>query len=65
MPVFGQQVTGSAYNWSDEKIAAVLTYVRQEWGNKGGPVSADDVSTVRKAVGDRKEESEAELEQLK
>jgi mono/diheme cytochrome c family protein len=65
MPVFGQQVTGSAYNWSDEKIAAVLTYVRQEWGNKAGPVSADDVSAVRKAVGDRKEESEAELEQVK
>jgi mono/diheme cytochrome c family protein len=65
MPVFGQQVTGSAYNWSDEKIAAVLTYVRQEWGNKGGPVSADDVSAVRKAVGDRKEESEAELNAVK
>jgi mono/diheme cytochrome c family protein len=65
MPVFGQQVTGSAYNWSDEKIAAVLTYVRQEWGNKGGPIAADDVTAVRKAVGDRKEESEAELEQVK
>jgi mono/diheme cytochrome c family protein len=65
MPVFGQQVTGSAYNWSDEKIAAVLTYVRQEWGNKGGPVSAADVTAVRTAVGDRKEESEAELEQVK
>jgi mono/diheme cytochrome c family protein len=65
MPVFGQQVTGSAYNWSDEKIAAVLTYVRQEWGNKGGPVSADDVTAVRKVVGDRKEESEAELQAVK
>jgi mono/diheme cytochrome c family protein len=65
MPVFGQQVTGSAYNWSDEKIAAVLTYVRQEWGNKGGPVSADDVTAVRKAVGDRKEMSESELDAVK
>ena len=61
MPVFGQQVTGSAYNWSDEKIAAVLTYVRQEWGNKAGPVSADDVAAVHKAVGDRKEMSESDL----
>jgi mono/diheme cytochrome c family protein len=61
MPVFGQQVTGSAYNWSDEKIAAVITYVRQEWGNKGGPVTADDVAAVHKAVGDRKEMSESEL----
>jgi mono/diheme cytochrome c family protein len=65
MPVFGQQVTGSVYNWSDEKIAAVLTYVRQEWGNKGGPVSVDEVAAVHKAVGDRKEMSESELNQVK
>jgi mono/diheme cytochrome c family protein len=64
MPVFGQ-VSGSAYNWSDEKIAAVLTYVRQEWGNKAGPISADDVAAARKATGDRKEESEAELNAIK
>ena len=35
MPVFGQ-VAQSAYNWNDEKVAAVLTYVRQAWGNKSG-----------------------------
>jgi mono/diheme cytochrome c family protein len=64
MPVFGQ-VSGSAYNWSDEKIAAVLTYVRQEWGNKAGPISADEVSAVRKQTGDRKEESESELQAIK
>jgi mono/diheme cytochrome c family protein len=64
MPVFGQ-VSGSAYNWSDEKVAAVLTYVRQEWGNKASPVSADDVAAERKAIGDRKEESESELQALK
>ena len=65
MPVFGQQVTGSAYNWSDEKIAAVLTYVRQEWGNKAGPITADQVAAVHKSVGDRKEMSQAELEAVK
>lgn len=64
MPVFGQ-VSGSAYNWSDEKIAAVLTYVRQEWGNKAGAVTADEVAAVRKATGDRKEMSEPELEAIK
>jgi mono/diheme cytochrome c family protein len=64
MPVFGA-VAGSAYNWSDEKVAAVLTYVRQEWGNKAPPISADDVAAARKATGDRKEESESELEALK
>jgi mono/diheme cytochrome c family protein len=64
MPVFGQ-VSGSAYNWSDEKIADVLTYVRQAFGNKSGPVSADEVSAARKATGDRKEMSEAELQAIK
>ena len=64
MPVFGQ-VAGSAYNWNDEKVAAVLTYVRQEWGNKSGPVTADEVAAVHKAIGDRKEMSEAELEAVK
>ncbi|HEY1848136.1 MAG TPA: cytochrome c [Opitutaceae bacterium] len=65
MPVFGQGVTNSAYSWSDDKIAAVISYVRQEWGNKGGPVSADEVAAVHKAVGDRKEMSETELEAVK
>ena len=65
MPVFGQQVTNSQYNWSDDKIAAVLTYIRQEWGNKAGAVTTDDVAAVHKALGDRTEMSEAELEQVK
>jgi mono/diheme cytochrome c family protein len=64
MPIFGQ-VSGSAYNWSDEKIAAVLTYVRQEWGNKSGPIAVDDVAAARKATGDRKEETESELNAIK
>ena len=64
MPVFGQ-VDGSAYKWSDEKVAAVLTYVRQEWGNKAGAVTTDEVSAVRKALGDRKEMSEGELQDVK
>lgn len=60
MPVFGK-VSGTAYGWSDEKIAAVLTYVRQEWGNKGAAVSAEQVAAIRTATGDRKEMSEPEL----
>jgi mono/diheme cytochrome c family protein len=64
MPVFGQ-VSGSAYNWSDDKIAAVLTYVRHEWGNDADPVSVDEVAAVHKTVGDRKEMSEGELEAVK
>jgi mono/diheme cytochrome c family protein len=36
---------------SDEDLAAVLTYIRSSWGNKGGEVTADDVKTVRAAIG--------------
>jgi mono/diheme cytochrome c family protein/glucose/arabinose dehydrogenase len=36
---------GGALN--DEQIAAVLTYVRREWGNTGTPVVPDDVTEVR------------------
>ena len=40
---------------NDEKIANVLTYVRQEWGNTGGPVSAEGVSALRKELSGRTE----------
>lgn len=63
MPVFGK-VAGSGYNWSDEKIAATLTYVRQAFGNTAGPISADEVAKVHTETGDRKEMSEEELHKL-
>ncbi len=50
MPAFG---TGSVYNWSDEQISYVLTYIRQEWGNEASEISPDQVSTVRAATADR------------
>jgi len=64
MPVYGR-VQNSAHNWSDQKIAAVLTYVRQEWGNKADPISEEDVAAVRKDLGNRESMTEAELERLK
>jgi mono/diheme cytochrome c family protein len=64
MPVFGQ-LPNSAYNWNDQKIAAVLTYIRQEWGNKASSISEHDVAAVRKVVGNHVEMSEGELEQVK
>jgi mono/diheme cytochrome c family protein len=36
---------------SDADLAALLSYVRETWGNKGGPVTADDVKAVRAAIG--------------
>ena len=36
---------------SDADLAAVLTYIRTSWGNKGDEVTADDVKAVRIAIG--------------
>jgi mono/diheme cytochrome c family protein len=63
MPAFGK-VPGSGYNWNEERIAAVLTYVRQEWGNKGGPITPEQVSAILAKEGNRKEWSQEELEKI-
>jgi mono/diheme cytochrome c family protein len=31
----------------DEDLAGVLTYIRTSWGNKAGPVTADDIKKIR------------------
>ena len=46
MPPVGQIFT-------DEQIAAVLTYVRREWGQAGAPVDPAAVTAVRAATKDR------------
>jgi len=38
---------------SDEQIAAVLTYIRREWGATGAPVEPAAVGNVRRATADR------------
>jgi len=45
---------------SDADLAAVLTYIRESWGNKAGPVTADDVKSVRAAIGARPQPLTAE-----
>lgn len=47
MPAFG---AGSTYNWSDEKIAYALSYIRQEWGNTSGEITPEQVTTIREAT---------------
>jgi mono/diheme cytochrome c family protein len=52
---------------SDRDIAAVLTYVRREWGHTAEPVSEETVAGVRETSGDRQhswtvEELKKELE---
>jgi mono/diheme cytochrome c family protein len=64
-------VNGAAYNnimppqeamLTDEKIAAVLTYVRGNFGNKGEPVKAEVVTEARKKFASKTTMwSEAEL----
>jgi mono/diheme cytochrome c family protein/glucose/arabinose dehydrogenase len=39
---------------SDEQIAAVLTYIRREWGQAGTPIDAGLVNNVRTLTTDRK-----------
>ena len=53
------EVKGVKYNsvmppnatMSDDQIAEVLTYVRNEWGNKGSAVTPDMVKALRSEVG--------------
>ncbi len=35
---------------SDAKIADVLTFIRQGWGNKGGPVVTESIAALRKEL---------------
>jgi mono/diheme cytochrome c family protein len=63
MPGFGLGPK-SAFNWSDEKIAQVLTYIRQEWGNTGAPIAAETVTRIRQKIGDRDPWTQEELLQI-
>jgi len=56
------EVAGETFNsmmppWGptlkDADIAAVLTYVRSTWGNKGAPVTAATVASIRAATASR------------
>ncbi len=42
MPPFAQSL-------SDDEVAAVVTYIRTSWGNRGEPVSARDANSLRAA----------------
>jgi len=35
---------------TDAKIADVITYIRQEWGNTAGPVSPEGIAVLRKEI---------------
>lgn len=64
MPAIGP---GSGYNFTDEKIAYVLTYVRQEWGNASPAITPEKVKEIRTgaAAGRTTPWTAAELEAIK
>jgi mono/diheme cytochrome c family protein len=57
--VKGEQFNNVMAPWGkvlkDEQIAAVLTYVRNEWGNKAPPITKEFVSKIREETKDRTE----------
>jgi mono/diheme cytochrome c family protein len=64
MPAFGKGVPASMKNWRDDQIAAVLTYIRQEWGNKAPAITAEKVAEIHSKDGEHKPYTAAELEKL-
>lgn len=64
MPPFGRGVPASMKNWRDDQIAAVATYIRQEWGNKAGPITPEQVAAVHGKDGERKPYTAADLEKV-
>jgi len=57
LEVNGQPFNNAMPPWrdsiTDEQVAAVLTYVRQSWGNKAAAVPVDDVKAIRDSTKDR------------
>jgi mono/diheme cytochrome c family protein len=50
---------------NDQKLSDVLTFVRQEWGNTGGPVAPEGIAALRKELAGRKESwVEADLDKV-
>ena len=42
--------------YTDQQVAAILTYERSDWGNNGPPVTADMVKQIRAEFKDRKDQ---------
>lgn len=41
-------------DWKDRDIAAVLTFVRQNWSNSSGSIAEETVTEIREQIADRK-----------
>jgi hypothetical protein len=47
MPAWGD---GAPVPLKDDQIAAILTYIRSDWGNSASPIQSDEVAAKRKAL---------------
>ena len=60
LQVKGGQFNNSMQAWegqyTDNQIAAILTYERSDWGNNGPPVTAEMVKHMRAELKDRKDQ---------
>ncbi len=52
MPAFGR-VPGGGYNWTNERIAHVLSFIRNEWGNEASFITTEQVDAVFRAEAGR------------
>ena len=64
--VAGKQFVGAMPAWekslTDKKIAAILTYVRQDFGNHAGPITPEQIADERKELASHADSwSEADL----
>ncbi|MBV9129606.1 MAG: cytochrome c [Verrucomicrobia bacterium] len=58
--VEGKPFNNSMQAWegqyTDQQLAAIMTYVRSDWGNNAPPITADMVKQIRDEFKDRKEQ---------
>ena len=47
---FGSAVMQPWESLGDQKVADVLTYERQEWGNHGSPITKEQIAALRKEL---------------
>lgn len=66
--VKGQPFNNAMPAWKqlkDSEIAAILTYIRSEWGNNAAPIPADFVAKIREEIADRSDPwTQAELQAI-
>jgi mono/diheme cytochrome c family protein len=48
----------------DDDLAAVLSYMRQSWGNKASPITAEQIKAIRAEIGNRQPFSADELQKI-